>query len=335
MRTISVLLLLLFFSLNCHAQLEVKKNSFKEVTGFINLHENPDYQVDDNNQPYAVIKVKTEHINNKERHQLLFEGDARTYIMHEYKTGEVWLYISYYATYLKISHHDLSSIEYYFPYDLQPKKGYELILVNKNNEVPAKIPPKEQDKNQKSDNPKEQPVKSAPQNNSYDMGFMTFNASINNYGKPSYGFTIGMRYKSVTNSLFLSINSNSLSKQTITTDYNCGNDFLVNGHYPSYTGNMEYRTLSMIFGIVLRNTKPLSFRLGMGYGINNVFYEVSKTTLYSGTNFSFVKNTDLSVEGIELSVGTQYYFKGFLISIDGVTTRFKYYALRLGIGLAL
>lgn len=110
------------------AQLEVKEGSFKEVVGFVNI--DPDKQTDDNDQPYAVLKVRTENINAKQRRELDFKGDARTFYEVEYKDGEVWLYISYYATFLKISHPDLSSTEFYFPFDMKPKKGYEMTLVN-------------------------------------------------------------------------------------------------------------------------------------------------------------------------------------------------------------
>lgn len=124
---------MLFFSVilsyNLMAQLEVKEGSFKEVEGFVNI--NTDIMFDDNDKPYAVLKVKTENINDKERRQLLFQGDARTFIECEYKVGEVWLYISYYATYLKISHPDFGSTEFWFPFDMQGKKGYELTLFNK------------------------------------------------------------------------------------------------------------------------------------------------------------------------------------------------------------
>ena len=129
MRKLFILLFSIFLSLNMMAQLEVKEGSFKEVDGFVNI--NTEKMFDDNDKPYAVLKVKTENINDKERHQLLFQGDARTFFEVEYKVGEVWVYISYYATYLKISHPDLSSTEFWFPYDMKPKCGYELTLVNK------------------------------------------------------------------------------------------------------------------------------------------------------------------------------------------------------------
>lgn len=114
------------------AQLEVKHGSFKEVPGFVNINPDPDYQADDNDLPLAVIKVRTENINDKQRRELRFSGNAGTYIVLEYKDGEVWVYLTAkYADYLKISHPDFSSIEFTIPFDLKPKKGYEMTLVNK------------------------------------------------------------------------------------------------------------------------------------------------------------------------------------------------------------
>lgn len=129
MRKFLILLLSIFLSHNMMAQLEVKEGSFKEVEGFVNI--NTEIMYDDNDKPYAVLKVKTENINDKERHQLLFQGDARTFFELEYKVGEVWVYLSYYASYLKISHPDFGSTEFWFPFDMYGKKGYELTLINK------------------------------------------------------------------------------------------------------------------------------------------------------------------------------------------------------------
>jgi hypothetical protein len=123
------LILLVISSLICSAQLQVKEGSFKKVEGFVNI--NTEKMFDDNDRPYAVLKIKTENINDKQRRELSFGGDAQTFFETEYKDGEVWLYISYYATFLKISHPDLSSTEFWFPYDMEPKRGYELTLVNK------------------------------------------------------------------------------------------------------------------------------------------------------------------------------------------------------------
>lgn len=131
MKKVFILITALLLTIPALSQLEVKPGSFKEVVGFVNINDDPDYQYDDNDKPFSVIKIKTENINEQQRARLLFQGDAQTYILVENKVGEVWLYISYYASYLKISHPDFSSTEFYFPITMKGKKGYELTLTNK------------------------------------------------------------------------------------------------------------------------------------------------------------------------------------------------------------
>ena len=94
MRRYILLVLVLFLSLPLLAQLEVKKGSFKEVPGFVNINPDENYQTDDNDLPFAVIKVRTENITDKQRRDLRFEGNGGTFIMLEYKTGEVWVYLT-------------------------------------------------------------------------------------------------------------------------------------------------------------------------------------------------------------------------------------------------
>ncbi|MBO7074264.1 MAG: SUMF1/EgtB/PvdO family nonheme iron enzyme [Bacteroidales bacterium] len=138
MRRFIPLVVVLFLSIPMWAQLEVKKGSFKEVPGFVNINPDQNYQNDDNDLPFAVIKVRTENITDKQRRDLRFESNLAVGIMLEYKTGEVWVYLTAkYAYYLKISHPDFSSIEFTIPFDLQPKKGYEMTLVNKTGMVPV------------------------------------------------------------------------------------------------------------------------------------------------------------------------------------------------------
>ena len=132
MRRIILLAVLLILSVCSFAQLEVKSGSFKEVPGFVNINPDQNYQTDDNDLPFAVIKVRTENISDKQRRELRFEGNGGTFIILEYKTGEVWVYLTAkYADYLKISHPDFSSVEFTLPFDLEPKKGYEMTLINK------------------------------------------------------------------------------------------------------------------------------------------------------------------------------------------------------------
>ena len=64
MKRLVLLSVLFFLALGAMAQLEIKPGSFVEVLGFVNIN---DKQYDDNGTPYAVIKVRTENINDKER----------------------------------------------------------------------------------------------------------------------------------------------------------------------------------------------------------------------------------------------------------------------------
>lgn len=323
MKRLLTLFFLLMLSLGAVAQLEVKPGSFKEVPGFVNL--DLDKQTDDNDRPYAVLKVKTENINDKQRRELNFQGDARTFFEVEYRDGEVWLYISYYATFLKISHPDLSSTEFYFPFDMEGKKGYELTLVNN-----AKSDIDEQ----KIKNMIDERLENVPVTSTRDTivvkqtvavdesySFLTLNASYNNYGKLAYGVTFGSMKKM---GWFVSVLSN-FNFKGISADYECGNDFLVEGNYPFYTGKEVYSSISATGGVMFKLVDELALKVGAGYGIRNTAYEM--------VDGKYVKNTDVSTAGLEVSVGAHYKISKLVVSLDMVTTNFKYYEAKLGIGM--
>ena len=324
MRKLLLVLVLLFASMASYAQLEVKKGSFKEVVGFVNI--DPDKQTDDNDKPYAVLKVRTENINDKQRRELKFQGDAQTFFEIEYRDGEVWLYLSYYATFLKISHPDLSSTEFYFPFDMKPKKGYELTLVNlsESNINEEKIMSRiEELENVTKAVAEKQAEATKPEVEKVDKSysFLTLNISYNNYGKTAYGLSIG----SMKNmGWFISAMSN-FDFKGLSTDFDCGNDFLVNGHYPEYTGKVSYTSLSAIGGVMFRITEPLALRVGVGYGMKAMCYEM--------IDGKYVKNTDVSTSGIDVSVGAQYKLNKLIVSFDIVTTNFKYFEAKLGFGV--
>ena len=127
MKRILISLFAVFLTLNTFAQLAVKDGSFREIPGFVNDNPDPDYQTDDNDKPYAVVIMHTVNITDEQMHSLRFEGNLATFIMLDYKQDDIWVYLtSKVADYVKISHPDLSSLEYNFPEDLKPNKGYEM-----------------------------------------------------------------------------------------------------------------------------------------------------------------------------------------------------------------
>ena len=306
------------------AQLEVKEGSFKQVPGFINI--NTEKMYDDNDKPYAVLKIRTENINAKQRRELEFKGDARTFFETEYKDGEVWLYISHYASFLKISHPDLSSTEFWFPYDMEPKKGYELTLVNlsESNINEEKIMSRLDELENATKEIATATAKAEPQEIP-DKGynFLTLNVSYNNYSQLSYGFTIGGLNRF---GWFASAMSN-FNFKGFSTDYECGNDFLVDGETFQYSGTKHYTSLSVTAGAMCRVFKPMAVRIGAGYGLRTLAYETSEGEL--------VKNADQSASGLEVLAGVQLRIGEIVLSLDCVTTAFKYYEARLGIGLGL
>ena len=70
MRKLLLVIFSLFLSISAFAQLEVKQGSFREVPGFVNINPDANYQTDDNDLPFAVIKVRTENINDKQRREM-------------------------------------------------------------------------------------------------------------------------------------------------------------------------------------------------------------------------------------------------------------------------
>ena len=140
MRKYIVLIVTLLLTLNVKAQLVVEPDSFKEVPGFVILDHD---KTDVNDVPFAVIKIRTRNIDDSQRRKLTFGGNLSIDTDIQYKVGEVWLYLTYHADYIKISHPDFSSTEFTFPFDMKPNGCYELTLVNNSN-FGAAVPVKQQ-----------------------------------------------------------------------------------------------------------------------------------------------------------------------------------------------
>lgn len=170
-------------------------------------------------------------------------------------------------------------------------------------------------KEAKTENPKK--VKQTEQKYS----FVTLNGAYSNYGDITYGLTVGSVKKI---GWFISGMTN-FNFTAFSTDFECGEDLLVNGNLPVYNGNEAFTGLSVIGGVIIRISEPLALRVGAGYGVRNTAYET--------VDGKWVKNTSISASGFDASVGAQYKFGMFVISLDGVTTNFKCFEGKLGIGL--
>lgn len=153
------------------------------------------------------------------------------------------------------------------------------------------------------------------------IGFVTLNVSYDNYGKTAFGLTYGVvkRY-----GWYASIMTN-FNFKGFHTDYDCNADFFVGPDYPMYTGKDNFTSFSAMGGFMYYVNRFLYLRAGVGFGAKILSYELN--------NKKQVKNTTESAMGIDLSAGAVFHFKKLLLSLDCVTTNFKYYEARLSFGI--
>ena len=149
--------------------------------------------------------------------------------------------------------------------------------------------------------------------------FVTANASVSNYGTPSFGVTFG-KVKKV--GWFVSATTNfNFQKAELVTE-----NGLIDGNFPGYQqGSRRNARLSLLGGVVVKLYGPLCFRAGAGYGSN--------TNLWTTLGGQTVKFSTDSFYGIEATLGMQLNIKGLTVSLDMLTTNFKTLEAKIGVGV--
>ena len=149
--------------------------------------------------------------------------------------------------------------------------------------------------------------------------FVTANASVSNYGTPSFGVTFG-KVKKV--GWFVSATTNfNFQKAELVTE-----NGLIDGNFPGYQqGSRRNARLSLLGGVVVKLYGPLCFRAGAGYGSN--------TNLWTTLGGQTVKFSKESFSGIEATLGMQLNIKGLTVSLDMLTTNFKTLEAKIGVGV--
>ena len=149
--------------------------------------------------------------------------------------------------------------------------------------------------------------------------FVTANASVSNYGTPSFGVTLG-KVKKV--GWFVSATTNfNFEKAELVTE-----NGLIDGSFPRYQqGSRRNSRLSLLGGMVVKLYGPLCFRAGAGYGSN--------TTLWTTLGGQTVKFSTGSFSGIEATLGMQLNIKGLTVSLDMLTTNFETLEAKIGVGV--
>jgi len=171
---------------------------------------------------------------------------------------------------------------------------------------------------------KVKPQKKVNASKSDGMMFYTLNAAYSVAPQWSFGLTVG-NVKNVgwfatvmTNFNFKSANLECDGNGLITEG--------VNSYYPVYTKSSTSR-FSIMGGLVFSLGKTSALRAGLGYGFRNKFWETQDGNL--------VKSMGESFKGLDYTAGIQFNFRGFVLSVDAVTTQFKTLEFKLGIGLGV
>lgn len=86
-----------------------------------------------------------------------------------------------------------------------------------------------------------------------------------------------------------------------------------------------YTSISANGGVMFKLVNELALKVGVGYGMRNVAYEM--------VDGKYVKNTEVSTAGVEALVGAHYKIGKLVLSLDMVTTSFKVFEAKLGIGM--
>jgi len=157
----------------------------------------------------------------------------------------------------------------------------------------------------------------------YKETFITFNGAYSFLPQASFGFSVG-QVKHF--GWFVSVMSNgNFSGFDYANDCD-NNGFIAGGYLPVYTGEKSKMRLSVMAGGMMRLSGPLCARVGVGYG--------NRTMRWKVVDGTWNRNTDSSFQGVDLSAGLQLNLKGFVVSLEAVTTQFQTIEGKLGLGFS-
>ena len=212
------------------------------------------------------------------------------------------------------------------------KEGYKeytgpiIVKKNERTQVEPKLEALPKPKPKKEEKPKK--PKSVPVNDSIktqgekSVWFATANVAYSLAPQASFGFSVGQVKKF---GWFFSAMSN-FGFKAMQYNYTADANGYVDGEYPYYTGEKCNMRISVMGGAMMKVAEPLYLRAGVGYGQRVKSWYISDGRL--------VKMSDDSWTGVDASIGAQLHLKGFVLSLEAVTTSFKDVEAKVGVGYA-
>ena len=183
-------------------------------------------------------------------------------------------------------------------------------------EAPVVVKPEKPKKEEKLNPEKEKPAKlTAP-----SVWFATANFAYSFAPQASFGFSVGQVKRF---GWFISAMSN-FGFKAMQYNYTADANGYVDGEYPYYTGEKCNLRISVMGGAMMKVAEPLYLRAGVGYGQRVKSWYISDGRL--------VKMSGDSWTGVDVSLGAQVHLKGFVLSLEAVTTSFKDVEAKVGVG---
>ena len=93
---------------------------------------------------------------------------------------------------------------------------------------------------------------------------------------------------------------------------------------PFYKDEYAHTALSIMGGGVMRLNDMLYLKAGVGFG--------NRSLSWKTLDDRWVRNGGYSAVGVDVSAGMMFRFGGFVLSLDAVTTNFKIFEGKIGLG---
>jgi hypothetical protein len=150
--------------------------------------------------------------------------------------------------------------------------------------------------------------------------FITLNGAYTNTENPSVGFTFGQVQKfGWFASVMSGFNFAGLAPAAVSDA-----EGFVGDDLPFYKDEYAKTVLSVMGGGVMRLNDMMYLKAGLGFG--------NRSLSWKTLDDRWVRNSGYSAVGVDVSAGMIFRFGGFVLSLDAVTTNFKIFEGKIGLG---
>lgn len=150
--------------------------------------------------------------------------------------------------------------------------------------------------------------------------FITLNGAYTNTENPSVGFIFGQVQKfGWFASVMSGFNFAGLAPAAVSDA-----EGFVGEDLPFYKDEYAKTVLSVMGGGVMRLNDMMYLKAGVGFG--------NRSLSWKTLDDRWVRNGGYSAVGVDVSAGMMFRFGGFVLSLDAVTTNFKIFEGKVGLG---